>query len=243
MDKANAILKAEALSFIDSLYTMAVRLTRDPVAAEDLVHATYREAFRRAANFTTGRKLKARLFTILYESGPQRGSHELHDDANGRVCVALSDLSARPQPQLARHMTDGSVKAALDSLPDALAQALWLRDVERFSYAEIGRMLRIPPREVLARISQARRTLHQRLSEGTSAPDRMPGQRARRRPSPENASGRDPIRAPHRKSDSHWTVSGPTTELEGPGPGRAGTDRLGRHKDAPRGSTAPGLAR
>jgi RNA polymerase sigma-70 factor (ECF subfamily) len=58
------------------------------------------------------------------------------------------------------------LRDALDALPPAFREAVWLRDVEEFSYAEIARMLEIPIGTVMSRISRGRRLLHDRLTAG-----------------------------------------------------------------------------
>src|SRR5206468_12036985 len=78
-----------------------------------------------------------------------------------------------PETLLLRGTLDPDLKAAVDALPDAFRQAVWLRDVEEFSYAEIAEMLSIPVGTVMSRISRGRQALYERLQA-----------RAGRRPSP-----------------------------------------------------------
>jgi RNA polymerase sigma-70 factor (ECF subfamily) len=90
----------------------------------------------------------------------------------------LEELAARadgpaevetPERVLIRSTMDVDLKEALDELPDAFRQAVWLRDVEEFSYAEIAKMLDVPIGTVMSRISRGRRQLYEKLSHGARA--------------------------------------------------------------------------
>src|SRR5688572_18764379 len=72
-----------------------------------------------------------------------------------------------PERILMRETLDADLQGALDALPDAFREAVWLRDVEEFSYAEIAEMLGIPLGTVMSRISRGRRQLYAALSQGT----------------------------------------------------------------------------
>ena len=158
-----------ALSHLDSLYGTALRLTRRAQNAEDLVQDTYLKAFRSAHQFEPGTNLKAWLFTILHntfrnmppsrrpESGRcgQRGGR-----AGGR---RRRGVDQTPEQLLTRATLDADVQAALDALPEAFRQAVWLRDVEELSYAEIARVLDVPIGTVMSRISRGRRALYEAL--------------------------------------------------------------------------------
>ena len=159
----------EALSYVDSLYGTALRLTRRPADAEDLVQDTYLKAFRAAGQFERGTNLKAWLFTILHNTFRNTRRHDVRSpvDVDSETVERAADLAAQdqsPEQLLARATLDTDLQAALDSLPDAFRQAVWLRDVEEFSYAEIAEMLGIPIGTVMSRISRGRRLLFDKLS-------------------------------------------------------------------------------
>lgn len=161
--------EAEALSFIDRLYGAAIRLTHNRVDAEDLVYATYDQAFRSADRFERRADLKAWLFTILhstYRNGCRRAGHDPVDFDSDAVeqAAVLSDPGERSDPRMMWTISDADLKATFDSLPDPLQQAIWLRDVEDFSYAQIAQMLAVPVATVLSCISRGRRLLYERLS-------------------------------------------------------------------------------
>jgi RNA polymerase sigma-70 factor (ECF subfamily) len=158
----------EALSYVDSLFGTALRLTRRPADADDLVQDTYLKAFRSASQFQRGTNLKAWLFTILHNTFRNMRRHdgrnpidvdsEYVDQAPARAPNGLS-----PEEILTRATLDVDLQAALDALPGAFRQAVWLRDVEELTYAEIAGVLGVPIGTVMSRISRGRRALHERL--------------------------------------------------------------------------------
>ena len=165
---------AEALSYVDSLYGTALRLTRRPADADDLVQDTYLKAFRAAGQFERGTNLKAWLFTILHNTFRNMRRHEVRSpiEVDSETVERAADVIAQdqtPEQLLTRDTLDIDLQAALDALPEAFRQAVWLRDVEEFSYAEIARMLDIPIGTVMSRISRGRRMLFERLSSTRAA--------------------------------------------------------------------------
>jgi len=159
---------AEALSHIDSLYGTALRLTRRAQDAEDLVQDTYLKAFRASHQFERGTNLKAWLFTILHNTfrnmRRQIGRSPIDVDSEA-VDRAADDAAGEQSPEqiLSRATLDADLQAALDALPEAFRQAVWLRDVEELSYAEIAQVLTVPIGTVMSRISRGRRALFERL--------------------------------------------------------------------------------
>jgi RNA polymerase sigma-70 factor (ECF subfamily) len=160
----------EALSYVDSLYGTALRLTRRPADAEDLVQETFLKAFRSSGQFERGTNLKAWLFTILHNTFRNvvrdQGRNPVDVDSEA-VELAAADQAGDPTPEqiLTRATLDADLQAALNDLPEAFRQAVWLRDVEELTYAEIAGVLDVPPGTVMSRISRGRRLLYQRLAE------------------------------------------------------------------------------
>ena len=157
-----------ALSHIDSLYGTALRLTRRAPEAEDLVQDTYLKAFRSAHQFEAGTNLKAWLFTILHNTFRNVRRHDGRnpvDVDSDAVERAVSDAPASQSPEeiLTRATLDADLQAALDALPDAFREAVWLRDVEELSYAEMATVLDVPIGTVMSRISRGRRALSEGL--------------------------------------------------------------------------------
>lgn len=175
--EAEAEFAAEALSYVDSLYGTALRLTRRPQDAEDLVQETYLKAFRASHQFERGTNLKAWLFTILHNTFRNMRRHDGRNpvDVNSETVEQAIDTAGEdrsPEQLLTRATLDADIQAALDDLPAAFRQAVWLRDVEEFSYAEIAKMIEIPIGTVMSRISRGRRLLYERLA-ADRAPERV----------------------------------------------------------------------
>src|SRR3982751_1355865 len=165
---ADDAFAAEALGYVDSLYGTALRLTRRPADAEDLVQDTYLKAFRSAAQFQRGTNLKAWLFTILHNTFRNMLRHDGRnpvdvDSDYVEQAPASGPTGHSPEELLTRATLDADLQAALDALPDAFRQAVWLRDVEELSYAEIARALDVPIGTVMPRISRGPRALFERL--------------------------------------------------------------------------------
>lgn len=164
--------EAEALASLDSLYRTALRLTRVPADAEDLVQETYLKAFRAAGSFKPGTNLRAWLFTILHNTARNRVRDRARDAVavDSEVVERAAELppsggpAETPETLLLRETLAPELQAAIDALPDAFRQAVWLRDVEEFSYAEIADMLQIPVGTVMSRISRGRHLLFDRLN-------------------------------------------------------------------------------
>jgi RNA polymerase sigma-70 factor, ECF subfamily len=172
VDDADGGFAREALSHIDSLYGTALRLTRRPADAEDLVQDTYLKAFRASGQFERGTNLKAWLYTILHNTWRNRrrdASRDTVEVDSERVEAAAAMPGGpaafdTPERILMRDTLDADLQAALDALPGAFREAVWLRDVEEFSYAEIASMLEVPIGTVMSRISRGRRLLFEKLS-------------------------------------------------------------------------------
>lgn len=168
--QAAEAFEREALASLDSLYRTARRLTRTAADAEDLVQDTYLKAFRSMDQFEGGTNLRAWLFTILHNT------HRNRVRDRGREPVVEMEPSAlpedvslgggaaeSPEEQLLRDVLAPEVQAAVDALPVSFREAVWLRDVEEFTYAEIAAMLGVPVGTVMSRISRGRRLLFNHL--------------------------------------------------------------------------------
>src|SRR5687768_15450078 len=162
----------EALAFLEPLYATAMRLTRNRSDAEDLVQDTFVKVFRFSDRYKRGTNLKAWLYTILHNTwrNRRRDASRDHVDVDSERVEEAASLPGgplaleTPERILLRDTLDADLQAALDELPAAFREAVWLRDVEEFSYAEMAGMLNVPIGTVMSRISRGRRLLFEKLS-------------------------------------------------------------------------------
>ncbi|MEW6320560.1 MAG: sigma-70 family RNA polymerase sigma factor [Acidobacteriota bacterium] len=172
-DPADDGFAADALEHLDSLYGTAVRLTRSPDAAQDLVQDTFLKALRARDGFTRGTNLKAWLYAILHNTWRNRrrdaGRSRVEFDSDtveqaGDGAGLPAPISESPEALLLRATLDADLQAALDALPEAFREAVWLRDVDELTYQEIADVLDVPIGTVMSRISRGRRQLYERLT-------------------------------------------------------------------------------
>ncbi len=165
-----------AMEHMPSLYTAALRMTRSPADAEDLVQDTYLKAYRAFDTFQEGTNLKAWLYRILtntfintYRAKKRRPEETDIDDVEnlylyrrlGGLEGANSGRSA--EEEVLERFTETDIKEALDSLPEQFRLAVLLGDVEGFSYKEIAEILDVPIGTVMSRLHRGRRALQKRL--------------------------------------------------------------------------------
>src|SRR5438270_13814112 len=167
-----------AMEFMPSLYSAALRMTRNPADAEDLVQETYLKAYRAFESFEEGTNLKAWLYRILtntfinaYRAKKRRPDESDIDDIEnlylyrrlGGLEGAASGRSA--EDVVLDQFTETEVKEAIEALPEQFRLAVLLGDVEGFSYKEIAEILQIPIGTVMSRLHRGRRALQKRLYE------------------------------------------------------------------------------
>src|SRR6201988_3326026 len=165
-----------AMPFMSALYSAALRMTRNPADAEDLVQETYLRAYRGFGGFQEGTNLKAWLYKILtntfinsYRAKKRRPDETDLDDVEdlylyrrlGGLEGAVAGRSA--EDELLDIYTDDEVKAAIESLPEQFRMAVLLADVEGFSYKEIADILDVPIGTVMSRLHRGRRALQKAL--------------------------------------------------------------------------------
>jgi RNA polymerase sigma-70 factor (ECF subfamily) len=168
-------LEAEALTHLDALYRTALRLSRSPQDAEDLVQETYLNAFRSLDRFEEGTNLRAWLFRILnnafisqYRRRKRRPSSSIEDVTEYYLYDHLVEGGAaprteNPEQEVLDRIGDEAVLRALEDLPVEFRQVELLADVEGFSYREIADILNIPIGTVMSRLYRARRRLQKML--------------------------------------------------------------------------------
>jgi len=170
-----ADFQSEAMVFMDQLYSAAMRMTRNAADAEDLVQETYLKAYRAYGGFEEGTNLRAWLYRILtntyinlYRAKQRRVEEvDVEDVEELYLYKRLADLdgtmSRSAEDVVLTSITDVEVKEALESLPDSFRMAVYLADVEGFSYAEIAGITEVPIGTVMSRIHRGRRALQKAL--------------------------------------------------------------------------------
>jgi RNA polymerase sigma-70 factor (ECF subfamily) len=160
---------AEALDHLGALKTLSRRLAPNRTEADDLVQEAYLHAFRSSDSFTPGTNLRAWLRTILTNLArnrrrdSSRSRVRTNQDQVARAAETRQAAQSSPEQVLLSEVVGPRLQAALESMPKTLRDAVWLRDVEELSYADMARRLRIPIGTVMSRISRGRRLLHERL--------------------------------------------------------------------------------
>jgi RNA polymerase sigma-70 factor (ECF subfamily) len=169
-----ALFTQLAMEHMPALYSAALRLTRNPADAEDLVQETYLRAYRGFGGFSEGTNLRAWLYRILtntyinsYRAARRRPEVADVEDVEDlylyhRLAGDGSSSRSAEEEALAS-FTDDEVKAAIESLPEAFRIAVLLADVEGFSYKEIAEITDVPIGTVMSRIHRGRRALQKAL--------------------------------------------------------------------------------
>ena len=168
----------QAMEHMSSLYNAALRMTRNPSDAEDLVQETYLKAYRGFGGFQEGTNLKAWLYRILtntfinnYRSKKRRPEETELDDLENlylyrRLSGSQGATAGRSaEDEVLDRITESEVKEAIEALPEQFRMAVLLSDVEGFSYKEIAEILDIPIGTVMSRLHRGRRALQKRLYE------------------------------------------------------------------------------
>jgi RNA polymerase sigma-70 factor (ECF subfamily) len=167
-----------AMEYMPALYSAALRMTRNPSDAEDLVQETFLKAYRAFGTFELGTNLKAWLYRILtntyinsYRAKRRRPEIADVEDVEDLYLYhhlapgGTSGVGRSAEDEALERFTDDDVKTALESLPDTFRMAVLLADVEGFSYKEIAEITDVPIGTVMSRIHRGRKALQKALVE------------------------------------------------------------------------------
>jgi RNA polymerase sigma-70 factor, ECF subfamily len=171
-DQAN--FERDALPYSSQLYSAALRMTRNPADAEDIVQETFLKAFRAYDTFEEGSNLKAWLYRILtntfinrYRKSQRRPNEtelgELQDLYLFRRIGEPSGAAHSAEREALDQFVDGDIIDAIDSLPENFRMPVVLADVDGFSYKEIAEILDIPIGTVMSRLHRGRKALQRKL--------------------------------------------------------------------------------
>jgi len=162
--------------YLDSLYSTALRLTKKPADAQDLVQECLLKAYKAYERFEEGTNLKAWLFRILTNSYiniyryKKRRPMEVDVDDQDTMYLyhklrgsESADTSKSSEEDFINSITDVDITTALEELPEQYREVVLLSDVEGLSYAEIAEMLEIPPGTVMSRLHRGRKALQKAL--------------------------------------------------------------------------------
>jgi RNA polymerase sigma-70 factor (ECF subfamily) len=169
-----ARFEKDALVFTSQLYSAALRYTKNAHDAQDLVQDTYAKAFTSFHQFEPGTNLKAWLYRILtttfinnYRKDQRRpliSGSELEDWQIADASSHTSNLGKSAEDEVLENIADKDVKDALAAMPEEFRMAVYLSDVEGFSYKEIAEIMEVPTGTVMSRLHRGRKLLKESLS-------------------------------------------------------------------------------
>jgi RNA polymerase sigma-70 factor (ECF subfamily) len=167
--------EADALQYMNQLYSAALRYTKNPSDAQDLVQDTYAKAYVSFHQFEPGTNLKAWLYRILTttfintyrkdQRRPQLSDQELEDWQIADASSHTSDQGKSAEDVVLENLPDSDIKRALAEIPEEFRIGVYLADVEGFSYKEIAEIVGVPTGTVMSRLHRGRKQLREKLTD------------------------------------------------------------------------------
>ena len=166
----------EAMQYVDQLYSAAMRMTRNPQDAEDLVQEAYTKAYSAFHQYKPGTNLKAWLYRILTNTyiniyrkkqrqPKQANTEQVEDWQMAQAAQHTSSGLRSAEAEALDHLPDTDVKNALQQIPEEFRLAVYFSDVEGFAYKEIAEILNIPIGTVMSRLHRGRKLLRGLLAD------------------------------------------------------------------------------
>ena len=165
----------DALQYMNQLYAAAMRYTRNPEDAQDLVQDTYAKAYTSFHQFEPGTNLKAWLYRVLTttfinnyrkdQRRPQTSDSELEDWQLAEASSHTSDQGKSTEDVVLENLPDSDIKNALAQIPEEFRMVVYLADVEGFSYKEIAEIVGVPAGTVMSRLHRGRKQLREKLTD------------------------------------------------------------------------------
>jgi len=165
----------DALQYMNQLYAAAMRYTKNPEDAQDLVQDTYAKAYTSFHQFEPGTNLKAWLYRVLTttfintyrkdQRRPQTSDSELEDWQIAEASSHTSDQGKSTEDVVLENLPDSDIKTALAEIPEEFRMAVFLADVEGFSYKEIAEIVGVPAGTVMSRLHRGRKQLREKLTD------------------------------------------------------------------------------
>ncbi|MGE3270412.1 MAG: sigma-70 family RNA polymerase sigma factor [Chloroflexota bacterium] len=174
-EERESFFESDVMQHLDALYRTALRMTRNPQDAEDLVQETMLRAYRFLDRFEPGTNLRAWLFKILtntYINRYRKASSEPRvdslDDSEELSLYRYLDSEAASrggnvEAQVLDHFAEEDIKAAIEALPSQYRITVLLADVEGFSYNDIAEITNVKKGTVMSRLFRGRRLLQKAL--------------------------------------------------------------------------------
>ncbi|MEI6119974.1 MAG: sigma-70 family RNA polymerase sigma factor [Actinomycetes bacterium] len=166
----------DAFQYTNQLFAAAMRYTKNPSDAEDLVQDTYAKAFVSFHQFEEGTNLKAWLYRILtttfinnYRKDQRRplqsNGGEVEDWQLYDAASHTSDQGKSAEDEVLENIADVDIKQALADMPEEFRMAVYLADVEGFAYKEIAKIVGVPTGTVMSRLHRGRKLLRESLAD------------------------------------------------------------------------------
>ncbi len=171
-DERNRLFEEQVMPLADRLFGAAMRYTRDPVDAQDLVQEAMVKAYRSFHQYQQGTNLKAWMYRVLhttflsmYRKKQRRPQENLTDEWGDHTLYDAVGKAGSAESEVLAGITDDAVREALAALPEQFRMAVYYADVEGFAYKEIAEIMETPVGTVMSRIHRGRRGLQAALED------------------------------------------------------------------------------